>query len=123
MFKLSVGIAVFVLIKVLLERLIGSLFEIDKLTDLYLFQKITYKNYLGILLLPINALLLFAFEPTLDIIYGIIILLLIINIIGLISSLKSHQSLIKNNLFYFILYLCALEIAPYIILYKVFISK
>ena len=123
MFKLSVGIAIFVLIKVLLERLIGSLFEIDKLTDLYLFQKITYKNYLGILLLPINALLLFTFQPTLNIIYGIIILLLSINVIGLISSLKSHQSLIKNNLFYFILYLCALEIAPYIILYKVFISK
>jgi hypothetical protein len=123
MFKLAVGIAIFVLIKVLLERLIGSLFEIDKLTDLYLFQKITYKNYLGILLLPINALLLFTFQPTLNIIYGIIILLLSINVIGLISSLKSHQSLIKNNLFYFILYLCALEIAPYIILYKVFISK
>ena len=123
MFKLSLGIAIFVLIKVLLERLIGSLFEIDKLTDLYLFQKITYKNYLGILLLPINALLLFTFQPTLNIIYGIIILLLSINVIGLISSLKSHQSLIKNNLFYFILYLCALEIAPYIILYKVFISK
>lgn len=123
MFKLSVGIAVFILIKVLLERLIGSLFEIDKLTDLYLFQKITYKNYLGVLLLPINALLLFAFQPTLNIIYAIIILLLTINIIGLISSLKTHQSLIKNNLFYFILYLCALEIAPYIILYKVFVSK
>ena len=34
MFKLAVGIAVFFLIKVLVERLIGSLFEIDALTDL-----------------------------------------------------------------------------------------
>jgi hypothetical protein len=123
MFKLFVGIGVFILIKVLLERLIGSLFEIDKLTDQYLFQKITFKNYLGILLLPINALLIFSFKPTLPLIYGIIILLLIINIIGLISSFKTHQSVIKHNLFYFILYLCALEIAPYIILYKVFVSK
>jgi hypothetical protein len=123
LFKLSVSIAVFILIKVLIERLIGSLFEIDNLTDHYLFQKITYKNYLGILLLPVNALLLFSFQPTLNLIYTIVGLLFIINIIGLISSLKTYQSLIKNNLFYFILYLCALEITPYIILYKVFVIK
>ena len=39
MFKLTFGVAVFILIKVLLERLIGSLFEIDKLIDQYLFQR------------------------------------------------------------------------------------
>lgn len=123
MFKLSFGIGAFILIKVLFERLIGSLFEIDKLIDEYLFQKISYKNYLGLLLLPLNALLLFSFKSSLNLVYIIIILLLIINIIGLITSFKTHQSLIKYNLFYFILYLCALEIAPYIILYKVFITK
>ncbi|WP_111308528.1 DUF4271 domain-containing protein [Confluentibacter sediminis] len=120
MFKLAVGIGVFILIKVLFERLIGSLFEIDKLIDDYLFQKITYKNYLGILLLPINALLLFSISPSLKILYIIIILMLIVNIIGAITTIKAHQSLLKRNFFYFILYLCTLEIAPYIILYKVF---
>ncbi|MBD0823637.1 DUF4271 domain-containing protein [Aestuariibaculum marinum] len=119
--KLATGIAVFILIKVLIERLVASIFEIEKLTDLYLFQKITYKNYLGLLLLPINAILLYSFTPSLNFIYFIIILLLIINVVGLITSFKAHQSLIKPNLFYFILYLCTLEIAPYIILYKVFI--
>ena len=69
MFKLAVGIGIFILIKVLFERLLASLFEIDKLIDDYLFQKITYKNYIGILLLPINALLLFSFTPSLKIIY------------------------------------------------------
>ena len=120
MFKLLVGIGIFILIKVLFERLIASLFEIDKVIDYYLFQKITYKNFLGVLLLPINALLLYSFNPSLKIIYTIIILLLIVNIIGVITSFKAHQNLLKQNLFYFILYLCALEIAPYIILYKVF---
>ncbi|MEC3906620.1 DUF4271 domain-containing protein [Tamlana sp. 2201CG12-4] len=123
MFKVAIGIGIFILVKVLVERLIGSLFEIDKLTDQYLFQKITFKNYLGVLLLPINALLLFTLEPTLRAVYCIIILLLIINVIGLISSFKTHQNVIKHNLFYFILYLCALEIAPYIILYKVLVTK
>ncbi|OBQ57287.1 DUF4271 domain-containing protein [Tamlana sp. s12] len=123
MLKFGICLAVFILIKVLFERLIGSVFEIDSLTDHYLFQKITFINYLGVLLLPINAILLYSIPPTLPIIYGIIILLLIINIIGLISSFKTYQSIIKLNLFYFILYLCTLEIAPYIILYKVFVSN
>ncbi|GAA4232994.1 DUF4271 domain-containing protein [Postechiella marina] len=122
MFKLTVGVGVFILIKVLLERLIGSLFEIDKLMDAYLFQKITYKNYLGLILIPINGLLVYAFPKALTIIYVMIALLLLINLIGLLTSFKTHQNTIKNNLFYFILYLCALEIAPYIILYKVFIE-
>ena len=120
MFKISIGIGVFILIKVLIERLIGSLFEIDKLIDQYLFQKISYKNYLGLLLLPINALLIFGLNPTLTMFYFSIILLVSVNGIGLITSYKAHENLIKQNLFYFILYLCALEIAPYIILYKVF---
>tara|TARA_R110001583_G_scaffold67978_7_gene193936 strand:- start:1511 stop:2155 length:645 start_codon:yes stop_codon:yes gene_type:complete len=122
LFKLIIGISTFILIKVLIERLIGSLFEIDKLIDQYLFQKISYKNYLGLLLLPINAILLFSFNNSLHLVYIFTVLLLIVNIIGLITSFKTHQSLIKSNLFYFILYLCALEIAPYIILYQVFVS-
>ncbi|MCB4798465.1 DUF4271 domain-containing protein [Neotamlana laminarinivorans] len=119
MVKLAIGVMAFILIKVLLERLFASVFEIDKLIDFYIFQKISIKNFFGLILLPINALLLYTIKPTLNTFYVIIVLLLIINLIGLIASFKTYQSVIKNNLFYFILYLCALEIAPYVILYKV----
>lgn len=122
LFKLTFGIGAIILIKVLLERLLGSLFEIDQLIDQYLFQKISYKNFLGLILVPINLLFIFSFKPTITILIIIFIIILLINIIGLITTIKTNQSLIKENLFYFILYLCALEIAPYIILYEVFIS-
>lgn len=122
-YKLFVGIGSILIIKVLLDRLIGSLFEIDELMNDYLFQKITYKNYLGLILLPINILLIFVIEPTRAIIFVAIPLLFIVNFMGFLESLKSHLSLIKRNLFYFILYLCALEIAPYLILYKVIINS
>ncbi len=117
--KLLIGIGAIILIKILLERLIGSLFEIDSLIDSYVFQKTNYKNYIGLVLLPINILLVFAIQPSKTIIYFVIGLLLIINLVGFVSSFKTHQKLVLNNLFYFILYLCALEIAPYIILYKI----
>ena len=55
-FKLLFGIGVLFLIKVLLERLIGSVFDIDDIIDSYLFQKTTFKNYTGFILFPINPL-------------------------------------------------------------------
>ncbi|MFH4966832.1 DUF4271 domain-containing protein [Gaetbulibacter sp. M240] len=120
--KISVSVGTFIIAKVLLERLIGSLFEMDNLIDTYLFQKISYKNFLGLILLPLNAFFLYTLDISSTLIYSILVLLLLINLTGLFSSLKTHQSLIKNHLFYFILYLCALEIAPYLVLYKVFVS-
>ena len=121
--KVFVGIGALILIKILLERLIGSLFDIDVLIDSYIFQKTNYKNYVGLILLPINIILLFALNPSPIIIYVILGLIFLINLIGFITSFKTHQKTILNNLFYFILYLCALEIAPYIILYKLFITN
>lgn len=117
-FKLLFGIGVLFLIKVLLERLIGSVFDIDELIDSYLFQKTTFKNYTGFILFPINCIIIYTLTPSKPIVYGIIGLIILINLIGFISSFKNHQKLILNNIFYFILYLCALEIGPYLILYK-----
>ncbi|WP_147677264.1 DUF4271 domain-containing protein [Algibacter pacificus] len=121
--KIAVGVGTFLFLKVLLERILASIFSIKDLIDLYIFQKISYKNFLGIILLPINALLIFTFSLTIELIYGCIGLLVLVNLIGLITSFKRHQNRIKNNLFYFILYLCTLEIAPYLFLYKVLILK
>ena len=122
-FKLLFGVGALVLIKVLLERLIGSLFEIDALIDSYLFQKTTYKNYTGFILLPVNILLIYTITPTKGVVYAVLALIFLINLMGFMTSFKNHQKILLNNFFYFILYLCALEIAPYIILFKVFIFK
>jgi len=121
-FKILFGISALMLIKVLLERLIGSLFEIDALIDSYLFQKTTYRNYIGLILLPVNILLIYAFSPTKIIIYIVLSIILIVNLIGFITSLRNHQKTLLNNFFYFILYLCALEIGPYLILYRLILD-
>jgi len=120
--KLFVGIGVFTLGKILIERLIGSLFNIDALIDVYVFQKMSYKNFLGLMLIPINAILIYRIVPTENIIQLLVLFFVLINCIGLIASYKTYQSLIKSNLSYFILYICALEISPYVILYKLAID-
>ncbi len=121
-YKLCLSIGSILIIKVLLDRLIGSLFEMDEIMNVYVFHKITFKNYIGLILLPINILFIFVINPSKIVIYIVIILFFAINTTGFIMSIKSYQKAIKSNLFYFILYLCALEIAPYLILFKVFKS-
>ena len=121
-FKILFGISALMLIKVLLERLIGSLFEIDTLIDSYLFQKTTYRNYIGLILLPVNILLIYTFSPTKIIIYIVLAIIFLVNLTGFVTSLKNHQKTLINNFFYFILYLCALEIGPYLILYRLILD-
>ncbi|MBO6881210.1 DUF4271 domain-containing protein [Winogradskyella sp.] len=117
--KLLLAIATIVIIKTLLERLIGSLFEIDALVDDYLFQKTTFINYSGLLFLVANLFLLYTKNYADVIIIATFSLICFINLIGFITSLKNNQKIINLNIFYFLLYLCALEIAPYVLLYKV----
>ncbi|MDW5287282.1 DUF4271 domain-containing protein [Formosa sp. PL04] len=116
--KFILGISVFLIIKALFERLIASLFNIDDVIDNYIFQKTSYKNFFGMLLIPVNAILIYSITPSKTILYVVLSVLLVLLTISLSTSLKRYQKLIKSNLFYFILYLCTLEIAPYVILYK-----
>ncbi|BAO75902.1 DUF4271 domain-containing protein [Winogradskyella sp. PG-2] len=117
--KLLFAISTIIIIKVLLERLIGSLFEIDSLIDNYLFQKTTFKNYSGIIFLIANLLLLYTSTNANVVIIATFILICLINLIGFLTSFKNYQKIINPNFFYFLLYLCALEIGPYVLLYKV----
>jgi hypothetical protein len=117
--KLLFAVATIFIIKTLLERLIGSLFEIDDLVDYYLFQKTTFKNYSGMVLLVANLFLLYTDTYAKSVIIVAVFFICILNLIGFLSSFKNYQNRINPNLFYFLLYLCTLEIGPYVLLYKV----
>ena len=117
--KLLFAVSTLIIIKTLLERLIGSLFEIDSLIDRYLFQKTTFKNYSGFVFLAANLLLIYTNIALEVIIISAFSIVCLINVIGFFTSFKNYQKILNPNFFYFLLYLCALEIAPYILLYKV----
>ena len=108
------------LLKILLELGIGYLFNIPKLFHSYVFQQISFLNFLGVVLLPLNSLLIFGVPNNHTLLVLILVISGLILLIGLIKSIKTHQKLLINNLFYFILYLCTLEIGPYILICKLF---
>jgi len=113
---------VFVLIcKILIEKIISTIFSIEILIDDYLFYKISYRNFLGVILLPLNLLFIYTLQPSQIVLIVLIILIALLNLLVLFSVYKKNEKIILNNLFYFILYLCTLEIAPYFILYKLII--
>ena len=106
--------------KFLIEFIIGSIFEIKNISLSHVFQQISTLNVLGIILLPFNALSIYSYPKQLLLFGVIFIISCIIIFYGLIKSIKSYQKLLINNFFYFILYLCTLEIGPYVILCKLF---
>ena len=109
-----------ILLKILVELGVGDLFDIKKLFHSYVFQQISFFNFLGVVLLPLNSLLIFGVPNNRGLLTGILMLSGLILFIGFIRSIKFYQKQLINNFFYFILYLCTLEIGPYILMWKLF---
>jgi hypothetical protein len=107
----------FILGKFLIEKIVATSFNIDEFVNLFNLQKATYRTYIGVLILPFNAVL-FYYDNIPKIVPLVIIgVSLCISLFSYFISIKTYQNVIIGKLFYFILYLCALEIAPYYFMY------
>ena len=106
-------ISVFVLSKFLIEKIIATSFYIEEFADQFNLQKVSYRTYVGLMLLPIDTILFYNTNVSDFMMYFLITIILLTNLLTYIISLKNYQNLLIGNIFYFILYLCALEIAPY----------
>ncbi len=108
----------FVLVKITVEKIIANIFDIDDKAENYLFYKHSYRNFLSILILPVSIFLIYSSFSGKGLLYFLGLILLLGLAYSLYKVVKKNQGIISRNWFYFILYLCALEITPYIILYK-----
>ena len=107
----------FILSKYLIEKIIATLFNIEEFMEQFNLQKVNYRTYIGLFILPFNIILFYYDSFSKNIPLLIIAIILIINALTYFISIKNYQNLIFSKLFYFILYLCALEIAPYYFMY------
>ncbi|MEL1255072.1 DUF4271 domain-containing protein [Flavobacterium sp. DGU38] len=115
--RIATFLTYFILAKYLIEKIIGTAFNIDEFVDLFNLQKATYRTYIGLLILPVNAVLFYRDDISKIVPLAIIGVSACINLFSYFISIKTYQNTIINKLFYFILYLCALEIAPYYFMY------
>ena len=110
-------LGVFVLSKYLIEKIVAATFNIDEFTEQFNLQKVSYRSFIGLILLPLTIYLFYCNNLSNSLIIGVIVAVLIINLSTYLISLRIYQNLLLGKLFYFILYLCALEIAPYYFIY------
>jgi hypothetical protein len=113
----------FVLSKFLIEKIIGTAFNIEEFVEQFNLQKVIYRTYISLFILPVNVILFYYDSISKNIPIVFISIVLFISTITYLVSIKNYQNLIFSKLFYFILYLCTLEIAPYFFMYYCFINR
>ena len=62
---------VLLIFKIIIEKIVGIIFALDTVIEEYLFYKVSYRNFLGLLVLPINILFIYAFQPHKIVIAGL----------------------------------------------------
>lgn len=117
--KTSLLIAILFLLKLIIIKIIGVLFQIEKLVREYIvFLYLFYFNS-ALVLMPL--LIFVAFLPASYFNFLLILFVSILSILFIFRFLKIVLTLmggLRFPIFYLILYLCTLEIAPVLILVK-----
>jgi hypothetical protein len=113
-------LSVFILSKYLIEKIISTAFKIEEFSEQFNLLKVNYRAYFGFILLPVNIILYYNSLNSNWFFWTLLITLISINIITYLVVLKLYQNLLLRKIFYFILYLCTLEIAPYYFIYNWF---
>ena len=110
-------------IKFIFLNIVGWIFGISHVTDTYIFIVFLINKMIGIFLLPVIAMLAFPSATLLP-----VMLMVSYFLVGgmlfyrFIISYRPVRSEIKVNRFHFFLYLCAFEIAPLLLIYKVLLT-
>lgn len=113
------GLCLIYIGKYIALRMAGWLFSMKEGAASYIFIVFIVNKIIGIFLLPVLALLAFAEDP----LYSISLVLSWCGIAGLllyrfVLGYAAIRNEIRFNLFHFFLYLCAFEVAPLLVLYK-----
>ena len=107
-------VAFFIILKLIFQKIIIYIFDFSNFSKIYLFIRLSYSNYAGFVLALLLFIIIYAFDNQQYIFYLAILVFLYIQGSGLVTFVKLYKNLIKNYLYYFILYICTFEIAPYL---------
>jgi hypothetical protein len=119
----SVLIILVYLGKFVLLKSIGWVFNISRATDTYLFVIFLVNKVLGIFLLPFLLVLSFSGPVVREIaVTASWLMLAIFLLYRFLAAFGPIQKEIKVRGVHFLLYLCAFELAPLLLIYKVLLS-
>jgi len=113
----------FILVRYVMGFLLSIIFELNDEQRYLTFLKMSNLSFLSIVVFPLIIVVAYSvgFFQKFLLIVGLI-LFVVLSLFNYIKLIKNER-LNFTNLFYLFLYLCALEIAPFIVIYKLFITK
>ena len=119
----AVLLAVLYLLKYLLIRMTGWIFNISRTAETYLFVVFMTNKIIAIFLLPFLVLISFSGPVMSEIAITISIIMTgVFYIYRFLGSFSILHKEIKISGLHFILYLCAFDIAPLLLIYKVLLN-
>lgn len=114
------GIAVFFVVKHFVLWLAGFIFPIGKEVDSYQFTIMIFNIIIGLFLVPVVLFIAYAPQTTTEVVvYGAIGVLGLTYLFLYLRGLFIANRFIAGNKFHFLLYLCAVEIAPILAILKI----
>jgi Domain of unknown function (DUF4271) len=110
-------------VKFLVLKFIGWVFSISRATDIYIFIVFLVNKMLGIFLLPFLIVITFSGPQFREVFITIsLAMIFVLWTYRILASYRPVHNEIKLTPFYFFLYLCAFEIAPLLLIYKVLLT-
>lgn len=121
---LAGGMAAIYFVKLIMIRFLGFIFDVSDAAGEYAFNVLLFNKTLGLLLFPVTVLLAFAVQlPPVYLVWtglGLWSLVLVYRMLRLSIIGISEASV---SVMYLFLYLCTLEILPFVVIIKVFVSR
>lgn len=108
---------VFYSCKFLLEKSLGFFTGYNMQVSSYLFQKQTYFNYIAVCIFPFLLGIIYSSMGNPLIIYVFLSITVFLLLSSITLVISNHRKLFYSKPYYFILYLCAFEIAPCILIF------
>ncbi|WP_276480437.1 DUF4271 domain-containing protein [Paraflavitalea pollutisoli] len=109
--------------KFIILKVVGWIFNVSNATDTYIFVIFMVNKMIGILLLPVLFMIAFPYQQFLPVILTLAFITLGLALVyRFIIAYKPIRNEIKVSRFHFFIYLCAFEIAPLLLIYKVLLN-
>lgn len=115
------GVFIFFVLRYFVGKLLATIFDKEKEFEYVTYLKMSYLSNFCLVIFPVLVFAIYVQYDSIGFSFFVLILATILLLLYYVLIINNNQKVILRRLFYFILYLCALEIAPIILLYKLFI--
>ncbi len=120
--KVVLGVLLYSFLRLIIGYFLGNIFEKREELKYFTYLKFSNISLIMIYILPLLILVNYISLPVQKFLTTFILLFTLIMIFFRYLSVLENDKINFNSLFYLFLYLCALEIAPLVVVYNMFVS-